>query len=291
MNLSQLKDFLFVSETQSISKAAKKAFISQPAMTKQIKELEEELGVQLFDRLDRGVRINDSGRIFLNYIEPALKQIQSGVDAVSSKTSVRQQPIRLLIEVASSLIPDIIRRIHDIYPDAPVQLTQRITAINDTSSFDFTVTSREPEDTFNAISLLNEEIYVGTAGNEFKTKTINPDLLANYPIVGLGPHNPLRDTIDKYFAERGLHLNYQYESDDPATIRELLLHHAGIGFIPSVTWNRIGRQLNLVRIKEDAPSRSIYLVEGKQVEDKITRLLANELVNLFLQESNRVINL
>lgn len=290
MNLSQLKDFLFVSETQSISKAAQKAFISQPAMTKQIQELEKELGVQLFDRLDRGVRINDAGRIFLNYIEPALKQIQSGVDAVSSKTSVRQQPIRLLIEVASSLIPDIIQRIHSIYPDAPVQLTQRITAINDTSSFDFIITSREPEDTYNAVSLLNEEIYIGTTGNEFNAETITPELLANYPIVGLEPNNPLRDTIDKYFAERGLHLNYQYESDDPATIRELLLNHAGIGFIPSVTWNKIGQQLNLIRIENDAPFRKIYLVEGKQVEDKITRLVANELVNLFLQESNRVIN-
>lgn len=291
MNLSQLKDFLLVSETQSISKAAKKAFISQPAMTKQIKELEKELGTQLFDRLDRGVRINDSGRIFLNYIEPALKQIQSGIDKVSSKTSTRQQPIKLLIEVASSLIPDIIQRIRSIYPEAPVQLTQRITAINDTSSFDFTITSRKPEDTFNAVPLLNEEIYVGTTGDEFKSATITPELLTSFPIVGLVPNNPLRDTIDQYFAERGLHLNYQYESDDPATIRELLLNHAGIGFIPSITWNKIGQQLHLVKLATEAPFRKIYLIEGKRVEDKTTRLVANELVNLFLQETNRVLKL
>lgn len=287
MNLIQLRNFLYVAQTQSISAGAKRAYISQPAMTKQIKELEKELGTNLFNRLDRGVQLTQAGRVFLSYIEPALDDIQKGVDAVSSKTSIRKKPIKLLIEVASSLIPEIIYHIHHIFPDAPVQLTQRISASNDLKKFDFIITSHEPDPKYNYVSLLQEKIYVGTAGDEFSNKKIDSDSLKSFPIVGLGSTNPLRNTLDRAFAKKDIFLNYQYESDDPATIRELLLAHAGIGFIPAITWRNIGKELNLVEIKDIDLYRNIFLVEGKQNEDRTTRLLANELVDLFVTEINK----
>lgn len=282
MNLTQLRNFLYVAQTQSISQGAKKAYISQPAMTKQIKELENELGTDLFRRLDRGVELTQAGNVFLSYIEPALSEIQKGIDAVSSHTSIRQKPIKLLIEVASSLIPEIIKRIHQIYPDAPVQLTQKISASNDLKKFDFIITSHQPDESFNYVSLLKEKIYVGTAGDEFSSNEIDANMLKKLPIVSLGANNPLRSTIDKAFAKKKVFLNYQYESDDPATIRELLLAHAGVGFIPTVSWHNIGQELNLVKVKDIQLERNIYLVEGKANENRMTRLLANELVDLFV---------
>lgn len=286
MNLTQLRNFLYVAQTQSISQGAKKAYISQPAMTKQIKELEKELGTDLFRRLDRGVELTQAGNVFLSYVEPALSEIQKGIDAVSSHTSVRQKPIKLLIEVASSLIPEIIKRIHHIYPEAPVQLTQRISASNDLKKFDFIITSHRPDESFNYVSLLKEKIYVGTAGNEFSNQNIDADVLKTLPIVSLGANNPLRSTIDKAFAKKKIFLNYQYESDDPATIRELLLAHAGVGFIPAVSWYNIGQELNLVKVKDIELERNIYLVEGKANENRMTRLLANELVDLFVNSNH-----
>ncbi|MBP2057760.1 DNA-binding transcriptional LysR family regulator [Lactobacillus colini] len=285
MNLIQLRNFLYVAQTQSISQGAKKAYISQPAMTKQIKELEKELGTKLFRRLDRGVELTQAGHVFLSYIEPALTEIQKGIDAVSSHTSIRQKPIKLLVEVASSLIPEIIKRIHHIYPDAPVQLTQRISASNDLKKFDFIITSHKPDDNFNYVSLLKEKIYIGTAGNEFSNNEINASLLKKLPIVSLGANNPLRNTLDKAFAKKKIFLNYQYESDDPATIRELLMAHVGVGFIPAISWHNIGKELHLVKVKDIDLKRNIYLVEGKANEDRMTRLLANELVDLFVNNT------
>lgn len=284
MNLTQLQGFVYTAQTGSITQAAKQAYISQPAMSKMIQELEKELGVSLFDRVGRGIEINDAGRTFLNYVEAGLDQIEAGVEAVANPTT-KQQPIRLLVEVASALIPDIITTIHQIYPNAPIKLTQRIAAVNETRDFDFTISTRTPRPDRRAVTLLNEEILIGSADPKIKEQPfIQPADLAGQPIVSLGPHTPLRDTLDAYFAKNGIQLNYQYESDDPASIRAMLGAGIGVGFIPSVTWAGTGKRLNLARITPDPPFRTIYLTEGQAKEDVRTRQVANALVALFVGE-------
>jgi DNA-binding transcriptional LysR family regulator len=284
MNLAQLQGFVYTAQTGSITQGARQAFISQPAMTKMIQELENELGVPLFDRVGRGIQINDAGRLFLGYVESGLDQIEEGVEAVA-KPATHERPIRLLVEVASALIPTIIKTIHTIYPDAPIQLTQRITAVNETREFDFTISTRTPRGDRRSVPLLNEEIFVGSADPQSPNAPfIAPRELLGQPIVSLGYHTPLRDTLDQYFDQRGLQLNYQYESDDPASIRAMLAAGIGVGFIPSVTWATAGKQLHLARITPDPPFRTIYLTEGQAKEDVRTRKVANALVALFVAE-------
>ncbi|WP_155287512.1 LysR family transcriptional regulator [Lacticaseibacillus zhaodongensis] len=284
MNLTQLQGFVYAAQTGSITQAARQAYVSQPAMSKMIKELEKELGVPLFDRVGRGIVINDAGRVFLNYVETGLDQIQAGVEAVAKRTT-KQQPIRLLVEVASALIPGIITTIHHIYPDAPIKLTQRIAAVNDTHDFDFTISTRQPRRDRRSVPLLNEEIMVGSADPQIKEQQfIKPEELVGLPVVALGGHTPLRSTLDAYFDSLGIQLNYQYESDDPATIRAMLGAGVGIGFIPSVTWADTGKQLHLARIAPNPPYRTIYLTEGQAKEDARTREVANALVALFVSE-------
>lgn len=282
MNLAQLQGFVYTAQTGSITQGARQSFISQPAMTKMIQELEKELGVALFDRVGRGIQINDTGRLFLNYVESGLDQIEEGIEAVAKPTT-HQRPIRLLVEVASALIPDIIKTIHAIYPNAPIQLTQRITAVNETREFDFTISTRQPRRDRRSVPLLNEEILIGSANPDLAASAfITPNALVGQPIVSLGYHTPLRDTLDQYFDQRNLRLNFQYESDDPASIRAMLASGIGVGFIPSVTWAETGKQLHLARITPDPPFRTIYLTEGQPKEDVRTRKVANALVALFV---------
>ncbi|KRL88205.1 hypothetical protein FC50_GL000062 [Lacticaseibacillus pantheris DSM 15945 = JCM 12539 = NBRC 106106] len=282
MNLAQLRGFVYTAQAGSITQGAQQAFISQPAMTKMIQELEKELGVSLFNRVGRGIQINDTGRVFLSFVESGLDQIEEGIAAVS-KPSTSQQPIRLLVEVASALIPDIIKTIHSIFPDTPIQLTQRITAVNETRDFDFTISTRPPRRGQRSIPLLSEEILIGSsAPQQPDSAYISPSSLVGKPIVSLGYHTPLRDTLDHYFSKLNLHLNFQYESDDPASIRAMLAAGIGIGFIPSVTWAEAGKQLHIARITPDPPFRTIYLTEGQPTEDVRTRKVANALVTLFV---------
>ncbi|WP_461213603.1 LysR family transcriptional regulator [Lacticaseibacillus sp. GG6-2] len=291
MNLAQLQGFVYTAQTGSITQGARQAHISQPAMTKMIQELEKELDVPLFDRVGRGIQINDGGRLFLNYVESGLDQIEEGVEAITKPTTTKR-PIRLLVEVASALIPDIIRTINEIYPSASIQLTQRITAVNETREFYFTISTRIPRPDRRSVPLLNEEILLGSADPKLTAHPfIDPAELAGQPIVSLGYHTPLRNTLDQYFETRGIDLNYQYESDDPDSIRAMLAAGIGIGFIPSVTWAATGKQLHLARITPDPPFRTIYLTEGQAKEDVRTRKVANALVALFVDARTRALTI
>ena len=67
MNIHQLAVFHAVAENSSVTRAAEKLFISQPAVSKQLRELERSLGMALFHRLSTGVRLTEAGELLLGY--------------------------------------------------------------------------------------------------------------------------------------------------------------------------------------------------------------------------------
>lgn len=82
MELRHLKYFLAVAETQNIRLAAQKVHVTQPAISRKIKELETELGVQLFDRLPKGLRLNRAGKVYQNELGAILRQISDANERV-----------------------------------------------------------------------------------------------------------------------------------------------------------------------------------------------------------------
>ena len=87
MNTSQLKNFISVAQTLNYSETAKSAYISQPALTKQINKLESELGVKLFDRSKHGVSLTYAGEEFYKYavdILDGIRQAENRMDSISA---------------------------------------------------------------------------------------------------------------------------------------------------------------------------------------------------------------
>lgn len=74
MTLQQLKYVVTVAETGSFSGAAKSLFLSQPSLTKSIKELEKEMGISFFNRTNKGISVSKEGEIFLGYARQVLEQ-------------------------------------------------------------------------------------------------------------------------------------------------------------------------------------------------------------------------
>lgn len=74
MTLQQLKYIVTVAEAGTFSEAAKLLFLSQPSLTKSVKELEKEMGISIFDRTNRGVSVSKEGEIFLGYARQVLEQ-------------------------------------------------------------------------------------------------------------------------------------------------------------------------------------------------------------------------
>ncbi|MDR6634669.1 LysR family pca operon transcriptional activator [Phyllobacterium sp. 1468] len=102
-----LQTFLEVARQKSVMKAAAILHISQPAVTKTIREMESELGVAVFERDGRGIRITRYGEVFLRHAGAAITALRQGIDSVSNERSGEGVPIRIgaLPTVSTRVMP------------------------------------------------------------------------------------------------------------------------------------------------------------------------------------------
>lgn len=112
MELQQLLYFKTAAECENISQAAQKLYISQPALTKVIQRLETDLGVQLFDRTGRAIKLNGAGRTALSYAAAILEDIEQMRMAV--RASSREKDLRVLTN-----LPNIMRYLFPTYELEP----------------------------------------------------------------------------------------------------------------------------------------------------------------------------
>ena len=101
MELQQLKYFKTVAETEKISDAAKALFISAPALSTSISRLEKELGVQLFDRTNNRITLNEQGRIFLGHVEQVFKSLDAAKKDIKESMEDSRYSIRILVSASN----------------------------------------------------------------------------------------------------------------------------------------------------------------------------------------------
>ena len=123
MELRHLRYFVAVAEQQSFTRAAEKLFIAQPPLSRQIQQLEEELGVQLFERGARPLKLTEAGQFFYGHAQQLLAK---AADLKSMTQRISHIEHNLAVGyVASTLygmLPRIIYRWRQQYPDTPITL-------------------------------------------------------------------------------------------------------------------------------------------------------------------------
>lgn len=117
MNLSQLYYFRKLAELQHYTKAAKELYISQPALSDAIKSLERELGVPLFKREGRNVRLTRYGREFADYVGKALCELDRGIEVMREYTGKLSGTLKVgaLYTVTGDYLPALIESFHEKY--------------------------------------------------------------------------------------------------------------------------------------------------------------------------------
>ena len=125
MELRHLRYFVAIGEEQHYGRAARRLRVAQPALSRQIQDLEEELGFKLFERLPRGVKLSTAGKLFLEDARRILQEVSEA--AVRADRVARGQSGTLRIGFAENaswrgVVPDSFRRFREQQPDAELQL-------------------------------------------------------------------------------------------------------------------------------------------------------------------------
>jgi DNA-binding transcriptional LysR family regulator len=125
MELRHLRYFVAVGEEQHYGRAAERLHVAQPALSRQIQDLEEEVGVKLFERLPRGVKISAAGASFLDDSRRILQQLNEATIRAGRVARGQSGTLRVgFIESASwhGVVPDSFRQFRARQPDAELQL-------------------------------------------------------------------------------------------------------------------------------------------------------------------------
>jgi len=286
MNITGLKYFVSVASLGSVTETAKRAFVSESAISKTIRQLEEEIGVKLFDRKGRTIKLNQQGKVFYSYVSDSLNLLNRGINAVRANSTNKTSEINVLFTVGSPLIPLIALKMQKLLPNVSLNIHQRTTFAKDLKQFDFIISSNKIAD-FTTIPLLKEEIVIGWKKNFMQKKNIfNISELEDFTFVGENDETELQQTINKYMLSNDLKLNFKYQSDEPATVREMIIAGLGIGFIPSVTWGgyfKNSNAIDIARIIPKSPHRIIYLNTPYQTLTDTQRLFSNEIANVLVE--------
>lgn len=126
MEIQYLAEFIRLAETCSYVEAADQLYISQSSLTKHIQRLEKELGVPLFDRSTRSVRLSSYGKDFLPYAKAICASYQKGLDKLSHQMDRNQNTLRIaaIPPMSAYGIPELIQQFEKKYPQCTLHLYQ-----------------------------------------------------------------------------------------------------------------------------------------------------------------------
>ncbi|SEB07959.1 LysR substrate-binding domain-containing protein [Variovorax sp. YR216] len=243
MDIKQLRYFVTVAEELSFSKAATKLHMSQPPLSQQIKALEEEMGVSLFFRNRREVRLTDAGKVFLRESRSLLDQFRIAVNAAIQAKEANVGTVRIGV-VTSALfrvMPTFLTLIRNEFPSIDVRVSdlqsdEQVLAVGQ-GSLDIGIVHVRPE----RVNLARRQILseplsaVLPEGHPLaRTPLLRMGDLADEPMVALSrPHAPtVFDAIIAACTRAGFSPNIKHSARSPFTIFQMVKMGFGIALVP-----------------------------------------------------------
>lgn len=266
MELLQLRYFLTAAEYEHMTRAAEHLQIAQPALSQAIHRLEMELGVPLFERKNRSIELNESGRLLQKRLIPIIRSLDRIPKELKEGQDVANHTIHLKILAASSLITNCIIAYRALHPDVNFQLYQS----DNHEEFDLCVTavrSDEPYVGENYSVMLEEDLYLAVPAKSRYGDRVSVNLLEtrNDGYICLAGSRPIRRICNSYFAEADFVPNIIFESDTTESVRNLIAAGLGIGFWPQYSWGALStKHVVLLPIRDQVCRRCIILINSPQ---------------------------
>ncbi|HXR16633.1 MAG TPA: LysR family transcriptional regulator [Terriglobales bacterium] len=239
MDFDQIETFLEVARLNSFSRAAERRFRTQPAISSQIRSLEEEVGAKLLDRSGGKVSVTASGKLFQKFAEEMLASRKAMLTAIAETERVPRGEIVVGANEGTCLhiLPEVFAEFKKRYPDVGVNIKRAdyakiLQSVID-NSVDFGIVSLPVTDTRLTVVLIHRDELVIIAPPKHalaRMKSASVAEAAKFPLV-VPKIGHTRDALDKLFYKRKLKPRYTMELDSSELLKRFVAAGAGVGFI------------------------------------------------------------
>ena len=244
VNLELYRVFYTVAKCGSLTKAAQELYISQPAVSQAIRQLENQLGTTLFNRVHKGMELTkQGGELVFEDVSRALQLL----DGVESRLSELKKSAKGTLRIGASetifqyILADKLVRYHALYPDVKFELLSDVSPITieqlktdrcDVGFLNFPIPEDEGIVVRQTITLLND-VFIGGKGFErFRGRQVPLWELQKEPLLLMEPHTVARSAVDHFCTSLGIRFRPAIEVDSWGFMKKLVAEGMGIGCIP-----------------------------------------------------------
>src|SRR5688572_137154 len=256
MRYVQLRAFHYVAICGGFSRAAEALFLTQPAISDQVRKLEEEYDVLLFNRHKKQVTLTRFGEHLLEVTRRMFDTEQQALDLLSESRALRSGTLRIVADAAHHLL-HILGKFREKYPGIQVTVRTGNTETVVTSLFaydaDIGVLGEIPKGReFDMLKLNSTPIIAFVARTHLLagTKSMSFAELSKHPLVLRERGSKTRQKLEAMAQEQSVELRAAIEAEGREAVREIVASGSGIGFISQAEFGQDGR---LVPIVIDAP--------------------------------------
>jgi len=266
--LDLYKIFREVAKNKSFSKAAKELFMTQPAVSRAIMNLENDLNIRLFTRTSKGVILTNEGQLLFEYVNSAINLIQTGENKLMELKNLTVGEMRVGVgdTISKYFLLPYLARFHDQFPHINLKIMNRTTpelcAMLKSGEADIAVCNLPVRDaaleTMKCIDV--HDIFV--CGEKFKSVASSPKSLeeiAAMPLILLERKSNSRMYVERYFSSKGIKVTAEIELGSHDLLLEFARYNFGIACVVEEFSQEYLRDgiLHKIDLTEEIPARSI----------------------------------
>ncbi|MFK0310082.1 transcriptional regulator CynR [Pseudomonas sp. NPDC090233] len=223
--------FLAVAEHHSFTRAAAAMHVSQPALSQQVKQLEESLGAQLFDRSGRTTRLTDAGEVYLQYARRASQELQEAKRAIHDVSDLSRGSLRVAVTptFTSYLIGPLVEAFHSRYPGIILNVREisqeRMETLLLADELDMGIAFEQAHaQDIEAVPLLVETLALVVSRTHplAQKQSVGLQTLSAESLVLLSGEFATREQIDRYCRQHDIHPQVRMEANTISAVLEIV---------------------------------------------------------------------
>jgi LysR family hca operon transcriptional activator len=298
MELRHLRYFVAVAEAGSLTVAAEQRLhTSQPSLSRQIRDLESELGAELLTRRARGIELTPAGRAFLDHARSVLSQVEAAAEAARRVAHPAKPCFSMGFLTGHELtwMPEALRILRTELPNIDVMISSQYSPLLadglSKGKIDAAFLRREKGVPALAYRVLVKEPLVVVLPTDHRLaalKAVSPRDLVGETFVIVSDTAPvLRAVIDNYLKRSGTNITPAHEADHLVMGMSLIASTGGVGLLPAYAQNFLPSSVTSRPLKGDTPTIELVLGYKKSNASPVLKLLLSRLDELVARVSKK----